>query len=39
MTEFTVYSADNAPEAAKPRLKAAKASFAFMRGKEWPSPP
>lgn len=30
MTTFTVYTADNAPEAAKPTLKAAKASFGFI---------
>src|SRR5258708_25621035 len=30
MTTFAAYTADNAPEAAKPGLKAAKASFGFI---------
>lgn len=30
MTEFTVYTPDNAPEAAKAGLKAAKAAFGFV---------
>jgi hypothetical protein len=30
MAKFTVYTADIAPEAGKPSLKAAKASFGFI---------
>jgi hypothetical protein len=30
MTQFTVYTADPVPEAAKPSLEAAKASFGFI---------
>jgi hypothetical protein len=30
MTEFTVYTPENALEAANPSLKAAKASFGFI---------
>lgn len=30
MTEFTVYAPDDAPEAAKPSLKAAKAPLGFI---------
>ena len=44
MAELTIYSADNAPDDAKPSLEAAKAAFAhtqldpFMRGNEWMKP-